>query len=123
MKESKFYTYIQNSSGGSFYINEKEGIAEYVIIEATSSKKANKIAESIGIYFDGCDEGLDEGLDCDCCGDRWYSANDDDGKQCPSLYSEPIDKCGGSFGEDYCFIHYLDGRIVKFIFKENLEKV
>jgi hypothetical protein len=65
-----WYTYIQNNSGGSFIVNDH--IGHYVLIEADSTYAANRIAEDIGIYFDGCDSGRD----CDCCGDRWTSQLD-----------------------------------------------
>ena len=39
-------------------------------IWAHSAKQADAIAEQNGVYFDGCQEGLD----CPCCGDRWSSA-------------------------------------------------
>jgi hypothetical protein len=59
-----YATYIQNNSGGSFI-----GI-KVIIIEADSLEEADSIAESHGVYFDG----VEEGKDCDCCGDRWYRA-------------------------------------------------
>ena len=36
-------------------------------IEAKSAEQANQLAEQHGIYFDG----VERGIDCDCCGDRW----------------------------------------------------
>lgn len=60
--------YDQNNSGGSFDLNEN--ISHRVVIEAESSYEASEIAESLGIYFNGCNEGMD----CPCCGDRWYDS-------------------------------------------------
>lgn len=65
-----FYRFRQNNSGGHF--TENEEITASVYIEADNTYEANKIAENIGIYFDGCHSGID----CDCCGDRWYEADD-----------------------------------------------
>lgn len=65
MKNTKFYEYSQNNSGGSFYVDEN--VCNQVFIEATNEKHANSIAKEIGIYFDGCAIGID----CSCCGDRW----------------------------------------------------
>lgn len=65
---AKFYEYSQNNSGGSF--NVDENVCHYVFIEATSENHANSIAKEIGIYFDGCADGVD----CSCCGDRWYDS-------------------------------------------------
>ena len=58
-----FYTFDQNNSGGQFIG------PNYIIIEADSAEEANTIAqESAGVYFNGCEDGID----CECCGDRWY---------------------------------------------------
>lgn len=63
-----FFEFTQNNSGGSFTVNEK--LCHRLFIEAPTPNVANGIAEDLGIYFDGCDEGSD----CPCCGDRWYKA-------------------------------------------------
>jgi len=65
-----WYKFDQNNSGGSFHSDED--VAQYVFIEAYSAKEANQIAEGVGIYFDGCRDGMD----CDCCGDRWYPVDE-----------------------------------------------
>jgi hypothetical protein len=75
-----FYTYDQNNSFGRF-----EG-PPYIIVRASSFKEANeKAVEQAGVYFDGCESGID----CRCCGDRWsepwtYSKS-------PKLYGKEID--------------------------------
>lgn len=63
-----FYEFNQNNSGGSFEVNDK--VCHRVIIEATDATEANYLAERLGIYFNGCDRGMD----CSCCGDRWSEA-------------------------------------------------
>lgn len=116
---TKFYAYNQNNSGGSFDISEKDGICEYVIIEALDAAHSNKRAEEIGLYFNGCDTGRD----CSCCGDRWYEAGESEGRKVPSIYGEP---CAGMEKSSYrksCFIHYLDGKIEKVEFKEKSKQV
>lgn len=80
-----FYTFYQNCSGGVFDENFETGIAECVIIEAEKADDANSKAEAIGIYFGG----VACGLDCECCGDRWYPASECDGRESPIVYSEP----------------------------------
>lgn len=80
----KFYTFNQNNSGGSFDFDEEKGITHFVIIEAESADAANEIAESKGVYFNGCDDGLD----CDCCGDRWWPVSDRDGETRPEIYGQ-----------------------------------
>ena len=59
----KTFTYHQNNSGG-FFVGPKS-----VTIEAESAEDADRIAEEEGlVYFDG----VENGQDCECCGDRWY---------------------------------------------------
>ena len=70
--KTKFYTFSQNNSGGSFVNSDLEGISEYVIIEAMDAQTANDKAENIGLYFNGCNDGID----CSCCGDRWHDSPD-----------------------------------------------
>ena len=110
---TKFYEFRQNNSGGSFSNSEKDGIAEYVVIEALNAEHANTIAEGIGLYFDGCDNGND----CPCCGDRWYRVDESDGSDVPSIYGEPLENVKKSFFRDKCFVHYLDGKFKKVEFK------
>ena len=66
--ENKFFLYRQNNSGGCF--DQDENVDVNVIIEARY--EPNRIAEDIGIYFDG----VYKGMDCSCCGDRWYDSPD-----------------------------------------------
>lgn len=107
-----FFTYDQNSSGGSFITNDS--VAHYVIIEAVNAAHANEIAETIGIYFNGCDDGID----CHCCGDRWYPVQDGaDGTAEPMIYDKTVEEYrssgAGMFfinaGEPYAHVYYLNG--------------
>lgn len=60
------YVYHQSNSGGRF-----RGPAVRLIVEADSHEDADSSAVyRAGIYFDG----VRDGMDCDCCGDRWASA-------------------------------------------------
>lgn len=70
MRKTRFFCYNQNNSGGAFSFDEEEGITVNVYVEAEDSDDANDRAEEIGLYFYGCDVGLD----CECCGDRWMPA-------------------------------------------------
>ena len=110
---SKFYEYRQNNSGGSFSNSEKDGICEYVIIEALDEDHANTRAETIGLYFNGCEEGYD----CPCCGDRWYKANERDGSKVPSIYGKPVEETKKDLFRKCCFVHYLDGTFKKVEFQ------
>ena len=106
-----FYQFSQNNSGGSFDFDKFNGITIYVIIEADSADEANSIAESIGIYFNGCNDGID----CGCCGDRWSSQwRDDNGDSEPCVYSTPVAQVDPHWASDkgnqsVC-VHYKDGR-------------
>jgi hypothetical protein len=106
-----FYEFNQNNSGGHFEFDEDDGITHFVIIEADSLEDCLKRAAFIGIYFDGCREGID----CSCCGDRWYEPWKEDGKEQPEIYGEHpkiyAAKDGLKWmekGKEVC-IHYKDG--------------
>lgn len=81
-----FWQYDQNNSFGSFDFDEEHGITAHVIIEAMSSEEADERLIGIGGYFDGCEDGID----CPCCGDRWYCAQDKDGDPVPMFYGQPV---------------------------------
>lgn len=97
----KFYTFYQNNSGGRFVIDETVG--PYVIIEAPSAVDANEKAQAIGVYFNGCDAGID----CGCCGDRWSGAYEP-GHSEPEVYGNKISEMHN--GSRVVHIYYQDGR-------------
>jgi hypothetical protein len=80
---TKWFYFDQNNSGGSFDHKPVDGIGYGLFIEATDKDHAIERAEHIGLYFDGCDSGMD----CSCCGDRWYRPWDD-GTDKPQRYGE-----------------------------------
>ena len=78
MTQTQTFRFWQNNSGG--FWNDIEPVSESVridkhshdvLIEAKTATEANKIAEANGIYFDG----VGAGVDCECCGDRWYQVS------------------------------------------------
>lgn len=83
----KYYTYIQNSSGGAI-----QG-AKYVIIEAESPRHANFLAQHKADLYFGY---RDRENDCNspiCCGDRWEKKDEhlyayDEGTIGPMIYGE-----------------------------------
>lgn len=105
-----FYRFDQNNSGGSFIQNDE--VASYVFIEANSADEANARAESIGIYFNGCDDDRD----CPCCGDRWSSAWSDDGMDEPMIYGTAVKEYHDiwSKGVAYAHVYYADGTKVSY---------
>lgn len=102
-----FYEFHQNNSGGSFDVTET--VTHYVIIEADSPKEANLKAKDIGIYFNG----VEDGFDCSCCGDRWSSVWDNEtGDDVPMIYGELLENYDDIFtakGKPYCYVYYADG--------------
>lgn len=104
-----YYTYNQNNSGGRFIKNDQ--VCHYVIVQAVSPADADQRAETIGIYFDGCETGQD----CDCCGDRWSRAWRD-GSAEPEIYGRDPREHDAMFakeGEVYCRIYHLSGIITE----------
>lgn len=111
-----FYHYSQNNSGGSFDFDPASGITHNVIIEARDGDHADERAKEIGLYFNG----VEDGLDCDCCGNRW-SQSYGNGTDEPTIYGEPVtphwDKKRMFFkwikGPE-TFVHYLNGEVKGF---------
>ena len=64
-----FYEFSQTNSGGHFVVDDK--VCHRLFIEADTSKEATEKAEELGCYWDG----VDKGIDCPCCGDRWYGCD------------------------------------------------
>lgn len=113
-----FFTFNQNNTGGTFTRTEG-GLSTYVIIEAADADEANARAEALGIYFNG----VDEGRDCKCCGDRWDPASGQ-GAELPTVYGTPV--VNGEIvahiqwakdGSPEGYLHYRNGQVVPLIFR------
>lgn len=94
-----YFTYRQNNSGGSFTVDRAKGIGHFVIIEASNAFTANLRAEHLGLYWDG----VSEGTDCGCCGDRWDPMETegewaDVGSDTPEIYGGPVSEHKDHFG-------------------------
>lgn len=76
----KYYHFRQNNSGGEFDVTPTLNVN--VIIKAATAIEANTKLEELGGYFDG----VSEGLDCECCGDRWYRVSENDVSETPQCY-------------------------------------
>jgi len=74
-----WYTFRQNNSGGRF-----DGPL-YLSVEAGSAADAETLATEHGVYFDG----VEAGVDCGCCGDRW-SRRPEFGESEPMYYESPV---------------------------------
>jgi hypothetical protein len=70
-KQKKFYEFAQNNSGGNFIVDEN--LCQRIIIEAEYEESAIEKAEDLGCYWNG----VEDGRDCSCCGDRWYRSADE----------------------------------------------
>ena len=63
------YSFRQNNSGG-YYTQP----AKFIIVkDAKDSEQATEIAMGAGMYL----HGTSTGLDCSCCGDRWYGVDNE----------------------------------------------
>lgn len=60
-----WYEFPQNNSGGRFITDDK--VCHLIYIQAESEEEAIEKAEELGCYWDG----VNKGIDCPCCGDRW----------------------------------------------------
>ena len=58
------YSFHQNNSGGYYDLPAKN----IIVKDARDSEHATEIAIAAGMYLNG----VSLGVDCDCCGDRWY---------------------------------------------------
>lgn len=103
-KKTKIYEFDQNNSGGSYDINESAGIGVRVYIEAYNADQANDHAERIGLYFNG----VENGSDCECCGDRWYPTSE--GKWGVYENKEELENHPYAAGG---YLHSLDGSFVE----------
>ena len=107
-----FYHFSQNNSFGEFKFDEATGLTHHVVIEAETANAANEKLQAIGGYFDG----VNDGIDCLCCGDRWYKTLEGKASPVPSIYGRPISE--GALlnftgwmpaGREIC-VHYADGK-------------
>lgn len=82
-----YFFFDQNNPNGVTLQDAERGIGHFVIIEADSANAANAKADSIGLYFDG----VSEGMDCECCGDRWNRVVDYDAREVLTVYGQELD--------------------------------
>lgn len=88
----KKFVYTQNNSGG-FYTYPKwtgpkdlggvfthypyghpdlEGPVDVWVMAESTDEADQLVQKYAGVYF----QGIESGLDCECCGDRWYKADE-----------------------------------------------
>lgn len=100
-----FYTFTQHNSWGEWVFDEN--LAHFTIVEANTKDEALEIAEKLGIYFNG----VNQGIDCECCGDRWDDYTE--GSLTPKIYGKDIsEQTFYHWGKDtdaQVIVHYLNG--------------
>ena len=93
----KLFVVHQNNSGGSYCVNDFNGTGERVFVLAKDEYSALDLLEGKSVvYFDG----VSQGLDCECCGDRWWRYAEEveyENNKVVSFYS---------FDEAYDFVVY-----------------
>jgi hypothetical protein len=115
-----WYLFRQNNSGG--YVVQDKNVDWEVYIEAPTPRVANARAEDVGIYFNG----VKQGRDCSCCGDRWNEV--DEYSDAVLDYTEAQDarakfckRYGNKLG--YAWVaHHLNGTIERGTFPDKRRK-
>lgn len=118
MNNLNWYCFDQNNSFGYFDVNDK--VCHRLFIEAESFQNAVEKAEELGCYW----HGVDIGIDCPCCGDRWSKWDDApvDFRKHKGLRFDNIEDYAQYIADEYGWttpdarIYYHDGN-VKEIFK------
>ena len=117
VRNLKWFEFNQNNSGGSFIVNDK--VCHRLFIEAKSFDDAVEKAEELGCYWDG----VINGVDCPCCGDRWSCWDDEP----IDLKNNSIEEYAQVLADKYGLttpdirIYYDDGK-VKEIFSNRFKK-
>lgn len=84
-----FFRFDQNNTGG-FYMEP----AKFLFVEADNDLEAESIALEHGVYFDG----VDKGIDCECCGDRWYGVSEE--CETPTIWRNPAEEYEDFFKDE-----------------------
>ena len=109
-----YYVMRQYPNRGEYEINAN--VASIVVIQTHDPLKANFIALSKGIYFDG----IEKGIDCSCCDDRWKPfTSRSRGHNMPMVEHVPLltylddwissDMLQGCPSHTLAYIYYSDG--------------
>lgn len=111
------YRFRQNNSWWHLTINDT--ICQLMIIEANNKDEALDIAESLWIYFDW----VNCGIDCECCWDRWDEYPDEisfpyqwDKDNVFNTVEEYVEHLNNNYSKNTTRVFYLDGTIKSFNF-------
>ena len=88
------YSYRQNNSGG-YYCQPAKHI---IVKDARDREHASEIAVAAGMYTNG----VAAGLDCYCCGDRWYGMSEEH-----ETVEEAIEYVNDSYHDSDGVPHYI----------------
>jgi hypothetical protein len=112
MTHLRYYTFYQNNSGGVWINNNT--MTHIMIVQAEDHEHANALAQALGIYFDG----VFEGLDCECCGDRWSPQwSKDEGTEEPMIWGQApkahswLEAAPAQRKQVQARVFHLDGRV------------
>jgi len=70
VQQNLFWVYEQTPNRAQYIVDKEKGLSFLVFIEASTAASADAKAVMLGIYFDG----IENGIDCACCGPRWFPA-------------------------------------------------
>jgi hypothetical protein len=113
----KWYRFRQNNSGGRWSVDER--VAETVFVQEYTAERANEKAQSVGLYFNG----VADGYDCPCCGDRWHPQHSEtdecyvtpeiplEGVYAPVWGRAPYALSDARTPASRAVFHHLDGRV------------
>lgn len=112
-----WFEFDQNNSGGSFDVDDK--LCHRLFIEADDYDTAERIATHLGVYFNG----VSQGIDCGCCGDRWSNYMPDELEfpmdYEPSTIFHNVEEYAQYMANNYGWtkpdarLFYKDGRVVE----------
>ena len=115
-----FFEFDQNNSYGKFDVDDK--VCHRLFIEAESEADAICIAEQLGCYWDG----VNSGIDCPCCGDRWYATPEIvDYKNWGGKTFDNIEEFAQYLADEYGWtipdarIYYASGKVVEIYSKRH----
>ena len=111
----KWFEFNQNNSGGWFVVDKN--LCERLYIQAESQAESIAIAETLGVYFNG----VENEIDCGCCGDRWYTPIENKEQERIEEIAQDWAIRYGSWTTPACRFFYADGS-VKEIFGERKDE-
>lgn len=84
-----FWVYTQGMIHGHYVVDQQRGLSTTVFVQAMTPPEADQRLVAAGGYF----RGVEAGVDCSCCGDRWSPAGSERpmSVMLPEIYGFAID--------------------------------